>query len=117
MPHRRSTHQAMLLSRALRRTPTEAETKLWRALRMHQLENIHFRRQHAIGDYIVDFCSPSQKLVIEVDGSQHLEQQAYDAQRSAYLEAKGYRLLRFWNNDVLDDLDGVIKAILNALPS
>lgn len=81
----------------------------------HQIENVHFRRQHAIGNYIVDFCSPRQKLIIELDGGQHLEQQEYDQVRTEFLQAKGYRVLRFWNNDVLFDLNGVMKVILEAL--
>ena len=102
-------------ARRLRRDQTLAETKLWFALRSHQLENIHFRRQHPVGKYIVDFCSPQAKLIIELDGSQHLEQQAYDAERTEFLESRGYRVLRFWNNAVMDNLDGVIIMILEAL--
>jgi very-short-patch-repair endonuclease len=82
---------------------------------MHQLNNIHFRRQHAIGPYIVDFCAPRQKLIIELDGGQHLEQQEYDAERTIYLEAKGYKVLRFWNNEVIENLDGVLQVIQNMI--
>jgi very-short-patch-repair endonuclease len=99
----------------MRHNPTEAEAKLWRVLRGHQLSHIHFRRQHPIGTYIVDFCAPSMKLVIEVDGSQHLDQALYDLERTAYLKSKGYRVLRFWNNDVVQDLDSVVGCILEAL--
>ena len=102
-------------ARQLRRAQTLVETKLWLALRSHQLENIHFRRQHPIGNYIVDFCAPRDKLIIELDGSQHLEQQEYDTERTEFLESKGYRVLRFWNNDVMDNLDGVIIMIMDAL--
>jgi very-short-patch-repair endonuclease len=70
---------------------------------------------HAIGNYIVDFCAPRKKLIIELDGSQHLEQQDYDEERTRYLEARGYRVLRFWNNDVMNNIDAVLKAIWSTL--
>ncbi len=73
------------------------------------------RRQHAIGPYIVDFCAPSQKIVVEVDGGQHLDQQEYDAERTAFLQAKGYWVLRFWNDDGLRHKEIVLLAILDAL--
>jgi very-short-patch-repair endonuclease len=75
------------------------------------LNGVHFRRQHAIGPYVVDFCAPREKLVVEVDGGQHLEQQEYDAERTNYLESKGYRLVRFNNGEVLDNIEGVAVAI------
>ncbi len=78
---------------------------------MGQLESVHFRRQHAIGPYIVDFCAPRIKLIIEVDGGQHLEQGAYDGQRTKFLEGKGYRVLRFWNNEINTHLDDVMTLI------
>jgi very-short-patch-repair endonuclease len=84
-------------------------------LRTHPSGSPHFRRQHAIGPYIVDFCAPHQKLIIELDGSQHLEQQEYDAERTAYLKTRGYRILRFWNDEVMKNRDGVWLAILEAL--
>jgi len=115
MTHRRTSPQTFSNSRQLRHNQTEAEARLWRALRSHQLEDIHFRRQHAIGPYIVDFCAPRQKLVIELDGGQHLDQQEYDLERTAFLKSKGYRVLRFWNDEVLKNLDGVAQAILEAL--
>ena len=77
---------------------------------------VHFRNQHAVGNYAVDFsrkgtpCAPRKKLIIELDGSQHLEQEEYDKERTAFLESKGYRVLRFWNN-----LDAVLKVIWSAL--
>jgi very-short-patch-repair endonuclease len=111
--HRRTSIQAFKNSSKLRHNQTEAEAKLWQVLRAHQLSDIHFRRQHAIGPYIVDFCSPRHKLIIELDGSQHLEQQEYDTKRTAYLEAKGYRVLRFWNNEVAGNLDGVLQKIMD----
>jgi len=79
------------------------------------LNSIHFRRQYAIGKYVVDFCASRQKLIIEVDGSQHLDREAQDNDRAAYLTLQGYRILRFWNNDVMNNLEGVIIAIEQAL--
>jgi len=115
MPPRQATPKLQRRAAELRHNTTPAEQKLWSALRAHQIEDVHFRRQHAIGNYIVDFCSPRQKLIIELDGGQHLEQQEYDQVRTEFLQAKGYRVLRFWNNDVLFDLNGVMKVILEAL--
>jgi len=94
---------------------TEAESALLRVLRSNQLENVHFRRQHAIGPFIVDFCAPRMKLVVEVDGGQHAEQDEYDEKRSEYLCSRGYAVLRFWNHEVLSNLDGVVVVILEAL--
>ncbi len=99
----------------LRRNLTPAEQRLWAVLRNQQIEGVRFRRQHAIGNFIVDFCAPREKLVIELDGGQHLEQEEYDAERTAFLQSQGYRVLRFWNMDVMKDLRGVISAIQNAL--
>jgi very-short-patch-repair endonuclease len=84
----------------LRQNQTDAENALWYELRLHQMQGVHFRRQHAIGHYIVDFCSPARKLVIELDGGQHLEQEGYDARRTAFLESRGYKVLRFWDHEV-----------------
>jgi very-short-patch-repair endonuclease len=113
-PHRTSP-KVLTNAKTLRKNSTLAEAKLWNLLRSHQLQNAHFRRQHPLGPYIADFCAPRQKLVIEVDGGQHLEQEAYDAQRSAFLEARGYRVLRFWNDDLLRNPEAVVAAILDAL--
>ena len=93
-PALRSTAKMMHRAGRLRAEPTAAETRLWACLRSRRLEGIKFRRQHAIGPYIVDFCAPSQKLVIELDGSQHLGQETPDAERTKYLESKGYRRAR-----------------------
>jgi len=103
------------LAVGLRQNQTLAEAKLWSQLRAHRMKDIHFRRQHPIGEYIVDFCAPRRKLVIELDGSQHLDHQDQDAIRTKYLEALGYRVLRFWNKDIINDLDGVMRAIDLAL--
>jgi very-short-patch-repair endonuclease len=98
----------------LRRELTPAERKLWAHLRNDQL-GVNFRRQHAIGPYITDFSCIQKKLVIELDGGQHIEQEDYDNERTAFLQSKGYRVLRFWNNDVMNDLNAVIGVIQEAL--
>jgi len=114
MPQRRTTPQGYQKARQLRKELTPAERKLWAALRGDQL-GVSFRRQHAIGPYIADFCCIKKKLVIELDGGQHLEQAEYDSDRTAFLERQGYRVLRFWNNEVQTDMNGVIRSILFAL--
>jgi very-short-patch-repair endonuclease len=103
-------HQAI----RLRKESTPAERKLWSRIRNDQL-GVTFRRQHAIGNYIPDFCSPKTKLIIELDGSQHLEQKDYDEERTKYLESFGYKVIRLWNNDVMKNMDGVILTILQSL--
>jgi very-short-patch-repair endonuclease len=75
------------------------------------MEDAHFRNQHAIGNYIVDFCALRRKLIIELDGSQHLEQEEYDTERTEFLKSKGYKVLRFWNNEVMNDIDSVLTVI------
>ncbi|MDO5090967.1 MAG: endonuclease domain-containing protein [Cardiobacteriaceae bacterium] len=99
-------------ARTMRQNMTDAEQCLWRALRHKQLSGIKFRRQQVIGAYIVDFVSMTHKLVIELDGGQHASQQHYDAQRSAFLHSQGYRVLRFWNHEVLQQTDAVVESIL-----
>jgi len=106
----KTKHQAI----QLRKKSTPAERKLWSRIRDDQL-GVTFRRQHAVANYIPDFCSPKAKLIIEMDGSQHLEQEKYDEERTKQLESLGYKVIRFWNNDVLKNIDGVILAILHAL--
>ncbi|MGH7102037.1 MAG: endonuclease domain-containing protein [Acetobacteraceae bacterium] len=101
-------------ARRLRRNSTEAEQRLWRALRQAGLP-WRFRRQHPIGGRIADLACPARKLAIELDGGQHDQQRAADAPRSATIEAHGYRVIRFWNNDVMENLDGVLQSIRAAL--
>lgn len=113
--HKRTTPKIFRRAKALSRNATPAEEKLWARLRAHRLGDAHFRRQHAIGNYIVDFCAPRRKLIIELDGSQHLEQQDYDAERTEFLKSKGYKVLRFWNNDVMNNMDSVLNVIFDAL--
>lgn len=94
---------------------TDAEQLLWRALRGQQLSPHKFRRQHPIGQYIVDFACIEKKLVIELDGGQHQEQAVYDAQRTAFIETQGWRVLRFWNHEVMGSLAGVLAKIVEEL--
>ena len=103
-------------ARGMRKEPTEAEQKLWWHLR-HRLpvEGTHFRRQVQIGPYLADFACHRSKLIVEIDGGQHAERTAQDAARTVRLEAEGYRVLRFWNNDVLSNTDGVLTVIQSAL--
>jgi len=107
--------RARLRARALRKNPTDAERTLWSHLRFWQVHGHKFRRQQPIGDYIVDFICLEKKLIIEVDGGQHAEQEIYDSARDAWLRAQGYFVLRFWNNDVLQNIDGVKETIFTAL--
>ena len=104
-------------ARRMRAEQTEAERVLWQRLR-HDIKLVgsHFRRQVAVGPFIVDFASRKGKLVIELDGGQPDWQQASDAARTRRIEAAGYRVLRFWNNDVLGNLEGVLAEIQRALP-
>ena len=98
----------------LRKNPTPAERKLWAVIRNDKL-GVTFRRQHAVGNYIPDFVCIKKKLILELDGSQHLEQEEYDEERTKYLNSLGYKVIRFWNNDVMKNMDGVILALLHAM--
>jgi very-short-patch-repair endonuclease len=113
--HRRTDPHTFANAKALHRALTPSEAKLWAQLRAHRFQCAHFRNQHAIGHYIVDFCAPRRKLVIELDGSQHLEQVEYDTERTAFLQTKGYRVIRFWNHEVMNNLESVLRAIELAL--
>lgn len=98
-----------------RRDLTDAERALWSRLRDRRLAGLKFRRQVALGPYVVDFCCESARLVIEVDGGPHAGTTDEDLNRTMDLEAMGYLVLRFWNNDVLKNLDGVVESILGTL--
>lgn len=113
--HKRTTPKIFRHAKKLHRNLSQPESKLWKHLRAHRMSDVHFRNQHAIGNYIVDFCAPRRKLIIELDGSQHLEQKEYDEERTKYLEARGYRILRFWNNDVMNNIEAVLKVIWSML--
>ena len=99
-------------SRRLRREMTDAEHKLWQCLRSGQLGGLKFRRQHPIPPYIADFCCVARKLIVELDGSQHNEQT--DAARTRHLQAQGWSILRFWDNDALQQTNAVVEAIWTA---
>ena len=98
-------------ARQLRKNPTDAERALWGILRQRQPRGHRFRRQAPIGPYIVDFVCFENKLVIEVDGGQHAAQSEYDAARTVWLENHGFRVMRFWNNEVLVETDAVREAV------
>ncbi len=102
-------------ARRLRRDATDAERALWSILHGRQLAGYKFRRQTPIGPYIVDFVCKQQRLIVEVDGGQHQDQRSYDDKRTQALESEGYRVIRFWNNEVLTDLSAVADAILMEL--
>lgn len=102
------------LQRRLRRTMTDAERKLWSVLRGRQLEGLKFRRQHPYEDYILDFVCLEKKIVVEVDGGQHQELVTEDGVRTKMLERAGFRVLRFWNHEVLQELAAVAGQILQA---
>ena len=101
-------------ARSLRRDATEAEKRLWKALR-EAFPQAKFRRQVPLGSYFADFLSFGAKLVIEVDGGQHAEQVSYDERRTDFMERSGFSVLRVWNNDVLANTDGVLAAVSEAL--
>lgn len=111
----RSERLATRKAKRLRKNLTEAESKLWRHIRLRQLGGFKFRRQHPVGPYVLDFACPEKKLAIEVDGGQHSECADYDSRRSAYLETHGYKVLRFWNSDVLKNIAAVKEVIFEAL--
>ncbi len=94
-----------------RANPTDAERLLWTHLRLRQLGGFKFRRQAPIGSYVVDFVCFSAKLILEVDGGQHLEREAYDSARTAWLGTQGFQVLRFWDHEVLQNIEAVREAI------
>ncbi|HVU82475.1 MAG TPA: endonuclease domain-containing protein, partial [Rhodanobacteraceae bacterium] len=100
-------------TKSLRQSQTDAEALLWRHLRNAQL-GAKFRRQHRVAGYILDFASLERGLAIELDGSQHFDQVAYDERRTASLESLGFRVLRFWNNDVFQRTNDVLESIAAA---
>jgi very-short-patch-repair endonuclease len=106
-----ATDFARLAARRLRRTPSEGEAALWRVLRAGCAGELRFRRQVPIDRYVVDFACLRERLVVEVDGSQHVEQAAYDAERTRRLEALGFHVVRFWANDVLRQPNHILDAI------
>ncbi|AJP72872.1 endonuclease domain-containing protein [Sphingomonas hengshuiensis] len=97
----------------LRRERTEAEDRFWQAARNRQIDGFKFRFQHSLGPYVADFACLEAMLIVEIDGGQHTE--TGDARRTAFLEGRGFCVLRFWNNDVLSNLDGVVAVVRGAL--
>jgi very-short-patch-repair endonuclease len=102
-------------SRHLRNNATEAERKLWRAISGRKLAGVRFNRQFPIGQFICDFVSREKRLVIEIDGSQHARSVDYDERRTRFLAAQGYRVIRFWNNEVIANIGGVLTMIEQTL--
>ena len=115
MTTRRISLATTTRARSLRSGMTDVEHLLWKALRGKQLNGHRFRRQHPIGQYFADFACIEQNIVIELDGGQHQEQLVYDEKRTDFLRAHGWQVLRFWNNDVLNNLDGVLSTIVESL--
>jgi very-short-patch-repair endonuclease len=101
-------------ARKMRQEPTKAEKCLWSFLRRKQLGGYKFRRQHPIGPYIVDFCCVEKKLIVEADGDVHAFQESKDLERTKWLEGEGYRFLRFANQNILQQTEAILEAILQA---
>jgi very-short-patch-repair endonuclease len=104
------------LAKDLRKKSTDAERLLWRPLRRKQFGGMKFRRQQPLGRYIVDLVCLDRKLIIEIDGGQHAEQRKKDAARDAWLRTEGFTVMRFWNHEVLQNIEGVLITILNHPP-
>jgi very-short-patch-repair endonuclease len=102
-------------ARILRTNLTDAEKRLWQKLKRRQIGTMKFRRQQPIGQFIVDFVCLERRLIVEVDGGQHAERRNHDAKRTSWLESRGYRVLRFWNNEVLASTEAVVQKIFDAV--
>ena len=109
--------QAREMLKSLRQDSTDAENRMWYLLRNRRLGGFKFRRQYPIGPYIADFCCYEKRLIIELDGGQHAERESSDEARTRYLEYQGYRVMRFWNDQVLKETDAVCEMILTILRS
>ena len=104
-------NQLLNNAKLLRRNQSDAEKQLWYRLRASRFLNLKFKRQKPIGHYIVDFICIEQMLIVELDGGQHAMQLQYDTKRTQFLESQGFRVLRFWNNQVLSELESVLEEI------
>ena len=102
-------------ARELRRNQTEVERVFWNHVRGRRLSGFKFRRQHPIGPFVADFVCLEQRLIVELDGGQHAENVEEDRKRSRFLESRGYRILRFWNNEVFENMEGVLQTVLSVL--
>ncbi len=105
------------IAKNLRKSSTEAEKHLWRYLRQKQLEGFKFRRQEPIGKYIVGFVNFEKKIIIEIDGGQHASEKEKDGQRDKWLNGQGFKVLRFWNNEVFENIEGILEVIRRKLLS
>ena len=114
MPHNLIPSRQRGNAKSMRKAMTDVELKLWNAVRAHRLMDLGFRRQFPIGNFIVDFACPQKRIIVELDGSQHNEPDAlrYDMARTGFLEKSGWTVLRFANDDVLNDIDGVCQHII-----
>ena len=110
-----NTEKVLLNAKTLRANQTEAEQRLWYHLRAHRFMALKFKRQKPMGRFIVDFVCVERQLIIEIDGGQHAEQAEYDQYRDAWLRSQGYTVLRFWNHEVMQQLEGVLEQIRNAV--
>lgn len=105
------TGSLTMFAKSLRKNSTDAENLLWKRLKTRQVEGIKFRRQQPIENFIVDFVSFEKRMIIELDGGQHAEDRHKDIERDKFLSEIGFRVLRFWNNEVLENIDGVLEVI------
>ena len=111
------SNDTTIIAKSLRKRLTNTECILWKHLRAKQIEGLKFRRQEPIGKYIVDFVCHEKRIVIEVDGSQHSIDKAIDKERDEWLKEHGYEVMRFWNNEVLENIEGVLEMIRDSLLS
>ena len=116
MPHRAIPRLNRTRAKTLRQSMTDAEQRLWYRLRAHRLSGASFRRQFPIGRYIVDFVCLDARVIVELDGGQHADS-IKDAARDGWLRSQGFKVLRFWNNDVLSNTNGVVQTIADAVSS
>ncbi|MES2044528.1 MAG: endonuclease domain-containing protein [Pseudomonadota bacterium] len=107
--------EALKFQRDMRRNMTEPEKRLWHVVRNRQIGNAKFRKQSWLGPFLVDFLCAEAKLVVEIDGDGHAHQQGYDERRTVWLAAEGFRVIRFSNDEVMRNLDGVVQVIAEAL--